>query len=317
MKVPKSNLAILPLLGSLLIGCGNESTTFRSGGVSSGLSEDAVADWSNRSSDQPGPNGEFSEAFYIGETETKKPIDIVLAMDTSLSMKQERLLLESNISMFLENLKQANLDVKITAIGNPNEFNFPAHLDRNEFAVYGQSIGSWNSLNIVSSFLKSSYKPLPFRNDAHLEIIFFSDDNPVAGKGMLASQFSVPQDKSVSINAVVGLEKSQSGSQTGCNISNVGSEFIELANQTAGKIMNLCNPNWTELLGELSEKIIEVKDKIFALSYKPDELKEIKVFLNGVELHPSEYKIFAENQQLEILAAADHDDEVIIEYIVE
>ena len=54
------------------------------------LSEDGrMEDLRNKSKDGPDSNGEFSEAFYVGESTEAKPVDIVLAMDTSLSMKQE------------------------------------------------------------------------------------------------------------------------------------------------------------------------------------------------------------------------------------
>ena len=61
---------------------------------------------------------------------------------------------------------------------------------------------------------------------------------------------------------------------------------------------------------------IEIEEKIFRLSYKPDTLKEIKVYLNGRKLNRSEFKIFSSSQKLEILADADAHDEVVIEYIV-
>ena len=96
----------LTFLGLYLISCGNEAASFRGGNSSpTSLSNDAKARvLNNNSEDGPNENGEFSEAFYVGEFSKSKPVDIVLAMDTSLSMRQERQALEQNIESFLEDI---------------------------------------------------------------------------------------------------------------------------------------------------------------------------------------------------------------------
>ena len=162
-----------------LLSCGNEPASFRGSYKSpSSLNENGrMEDLRNKSEDGPGIEGDFSEAFYVGESSELKPVDIVIAMDTSLSMRQEKHALEENISSFISNLKLGNIDVKMTAVGDPNQFEFPVDLDTNEFAIYPQQIDSYNAIEVVNTFLSSPFKPLALRDGSHLEIIFFSDDN--------------------------------------------------------------------------------------------------------------------------------------------
>ena len=312
MKIVKTAIMALSL-----ISCGNDPASFRGGNQrAASLSEDGrMEDLRNKSKDGPDSNGEFSEAFYVGESTEAKPVDIVLAMDTSLSMKQEKQALEQNIGSFISNLRDANLDIKITAIGDPNQFQFPSYIDSDIFAIYPQYIDSYNAIEVTNSFLASPHKPLSMRSDAHLEIIFFSDDN-AAGHNRMAEDFKIPLDRSTTINAVVGLEKKDHDVNSPCNITNIGSEYIKLAEKTKGEVLDLCSPDWEELLNKLSDNIIKIESKIFKLSYKPDKSETIRVYRNGIELKQSEYKVYSSSRQLEILADVDIDDEIVIDYIV-
>lgn len=300
-----------------LISCGNDPASFRSGNRNpTSLSKDGrMEDLRNKSEDGPNSKGEFSEAFYVGESSQAKPVDIVLAMDTSISMKQEKLALEQNISSFISNLRDANLDIKITAIGDPNQFQFPVDLNNDLFAIYPQYIGSYNAIEVTNNFLASPHKPLSMRNEAHLEVIFFSDDN-AAGTNAMANDLKLPLDRSSAVTAVVGLEKKAHDANSPCNITNIGTEYIKLAKRTNGKVLDLCSPDWEELLSILSDNIIQIEGKIFKLSHKPDKSEIIKVYRNGVELKQSDFRVYASSQQLEILAEVNPDDEIVIDYIV-
>ena len=181
-------------------------------------------------------------------------------------MRQEKHALEENISSFISNLKLGNIDVKMTAVGDPNQFEFPVDLDTNEFAIYPQQIDSYNGIEVVNTFLSSPFKPLALRDGSHLEIIFFSDDN-AAGTNRMADDFKLPLDRSTRVSAVVGLEKKPHDINSPCNISNVGSEYIKLAKRTKGKILDLCSPDWEMLLNIISDSIIKNESKIFNLSY--------------------------------------------------
>ena len=308
----------LTFLGLYLISCGNEAASFRGGNSSpTSLSNDAKARVLNNSSeDGPNENGEFSEAFYAGEFSKPKPVDIVLAMDTSLSMRQERQALEQNIESFLEDLRSANLDVRITAIGNPNQFQFPSDINPSEFAIYPQYIDSYNAIEVTNSFLEAAHKPLQLRDDAHLEIIFFSDDN-ASGANRLAKDFKYPRDRSTTINAVVGLTKGKSDVNSECNIANIGTEYMKLADQTAGRILDLCSPNWSDLLHELSDSIILTESRIFNLSFTPDKFHPIVVYKNGSPLSERDFKIYPSSRQLEITTDLTKDDEIVVDYKVE
>ncbi len=312
MRIVKTTIVALSL-----ISCGNGPASFRGANTTpTSLSEDGrMEDLRNKSEDGPGPNGEFSEAFYVGESSEEKPVDIVIAMDTSLSMKQEKQALEQNISSFISNLRDANLDIKITAIGDPNQFQFPGDINNDIFAIYPQYIDSYNAIEVTNSFLASPHKPLEMRDDAHLEIIFFSDDN-AAGKNRMAENFKLPVDRSTTINAVVGLEKKEHDVNSPCNITNIGGEYIKLAEKTKGKVLDLCSPDWAVLLNTLSDNIIKIESKIFKLSHKPDKSQIIKVYKNGIELKQKDFKIYSSSRQLEILAEVDIDDEIIIDYTV-
>lgn len=252
--------------------------------------------------------GENIPSYEVSDSVIVSPnIDLVIALDTSGSMREEKQAVENNLNQLMLSLLESNLSPLIHVIAqgrsrnilqpNRNGFVFTPDIDPNRVALVDQAVGSHDALSHVTRLLSGLYSnrykdvtgmpmatPLEFRADAKLEILIISDDN---GKNRnnnedysnLAKDFDPENRWQATVSGIVGLPDSNEVNGV-CSVVEVGQEYITLAQQTGGSILDICSPDWTELLQRFSADIIQRSHSI-KLSQLPDDLEKIVVSLGG------------------------------------
>jgi hypothetical protein len=284
---------------------------FKAGNKKKGIVQPA----DTKGDDAPAP---LQETFEIGHEE-KAPVDIVMAMDTSRSMIEEKSDLEENMKIFFTQLEEQNIDAHIIAMGsapstNDSGFEFPSDLPSDKFQVVERKVSSYDAISVLTSFYRSGETPLPFRDNANHEVVIISDDNGT-GPGNSPEDFdpNLPARK-VTVNSIIGLEFGPDKENSNCNIAAVGTVYQQLSRETDGLILDLCEKDWTQLVKDLAESIVKRTEKKFKISKPVDSSKSLKVTLNGSELSvDKDYTISAEGE-LSILVETQAGDQVVVEY---
>ncbi|MGE0174868.1 MAG: hypothetical protein AB7T49_18900 [Oligoflexales bacterium] len=245
-----------------------------------------------------------------------RAVDVVFVVDTSGSMGEEIDFLEKNMTDFFASIKDAGINVKITAIGgvdeDGNDFEFPNTLSASDFAVIKQHVDSHDAIAILSNYYSGKYEfPLALRENAVLEAVIISDDDG-EGKGNEAGDFKPPSGRTASVNAIVGLEKGKHSKV--CEIANKGDEHMTLAKNTEGEVLDICSENWSDLLKTLSKKIISRTG--YKLKQTVDVSKDVKVNVGSRELKDGEFTIDEGENSLSISAdvVVNEGDKIVVEY---
>ncbi|MGE0174532.1 MAG: hypothetical protein AB7T49_17185 [Oligoflexales bacterium] len=263
------------------------------------------------------PGAAIQQTFEVGATEARSPVDIVIAMDTSRSMIEEKADLEKNMTVFFNQLQDQGVDAHIIAMGsgpshNNSGFEFPEDLPKEKFAVVEKKVGSHDAISILNEFYSEGSPPLPFRSEAGHEVVIITDDN-ADGAGNNASDFDSKLGKKVTVNAIIGLTEGQDPDNSNCNIQAVGNEYKDLSQSTDGLVLDLCIKDWGTLVKDLANSIVNRSEKKFQISQKIDSSKAIKVTLNGNVLAASDYQIDPQGA-LTVLAETKKGDKIIVEF---
>lgn len=238
-------------------------------------------------------------------------VDIVIAVDTSISMVEEMVSIEQNMGAFLNQLASGSLDAKVSLIGKASEksdpwgrgeiFNFPPNLPADRFTMVDQLVHSVDAINILTRFFAGQYGfPFPLRNGVPLEIIIISDDNGVnmpMMTGNTAAEFVPPANKAYTVNAIVGMKAGKDPNNPSCDITRPGTEHQILVQQTKGTLLDICQTDWSALLKNLSDNIID-RNAGYVLQYAPKTSQTITVKVNGVEVPKGNYTIDAQTKSL-------------------
>lgn len=260
-----------------LISCGN-SSQFTSPTKVKGDEADAT----------PGASGALRQV--VDEFQhVNRGAEIFLGIDTSSSMDDEKAFLENNMNAFINGLVQAQLDVRVTAIGS-DDFKFPADIPKDRFAVVNKKIGSRDAIKVLTDFFRAGNYPLPMNPGTNVEVVIVSDDDGLPFDGYSAADFVGPKDHNVLVNAIVGLKGGEN--TPNCYIEHVGQEHINLAKKTGGGVFDLCEENWDNLIKKLSDTIVQ-RNLTFKLQSPPEGSREIQVTLNDQVLDPDLYIVDA------------------------
>ena len=262
-------LLYFPILMMLVQGC--NSANFR-GGKSVGPSEPVEPFPSISPEPVPEPSGIETFLYEFEIKEEAGMVDIVLAVDTSGSMTAEKESLERNMETFTNLLEEVVIDYQIFAIGN--NFNFPSNLN---LSLVARTVGSNNAIGVLNQFFANGSN---LREGVDLHVVIISDDNG-EGAGNLAVDFTPPSTAgSISVHGIVGLVQGQDPNNPDCQIVEVGSEHMDLARKYGGTILDLCINDWSQLVKDLSEKIISLT-RTYDLERIPDLSLPVTVEING------------------------------------
>ncbi|MDQ3233290.1 MAG: hypothetical protein M3Q07_15850, partial [Pseudobdellovibrionaceae bacterium] len=178
-------------------------------------------------------------------------------------------------------------------------FVFPADVDASKVALIPQKIGSHDALGHVSQTLSGAYAaryqtvkgtpmnpPLAFRPEAKLEVLVISDDNGLNGKGAAntmvgntAQDFDPTNKWKATVSGVIGIPTSVQAVGV-CEIAAVGLEYITLAGQTGGTILDICSPDWTAMIDRFTKDVLKRSQSI-QLSKEPLNPETMQVTFGG------------------------------------
>ena len=226
------------------------------------------------------------------------PLEIFFAVDTSSSLIQERQMLQNNMKSFIKSFSDTGFEtVRINIIGDSstydakdcprtNNFTFPA--DVGNLRRIEKCIGSYNMISRMTEYFHGTPAP-ELMKDALVEVIMVSDDNG-EGKGNLAADFDPKlADRTIRVSGVVGVpDVTKPTSQ--CRVAMYGLEAIKLAGSTGGTVYDICNPDWSKLLSNISSDI-QKANAGYALKGPIDPAKPIVVSVNGAILPSTSYAI--------------------------
>ena len=225
-------------------------------------------------------------------TEVQPFLELVLAMDTSWSMHQEKKQLEQNLKRFIDRLIELNVKFRMNILGNPHKFDFPDDYSSDLLEIHKTQVNESNAIQMLSNFVKDD---LNLRPEADLHYIFVSDSN-AKGNGNRQADLYVPKGFKHIVHAIVGLQKAYS-SYNGCKIVAVGQEFIDLAKTTQGTVLDVCAKDWEAMVVTLADSIKNRVERDFELDFNPEEEKPVQIKLNGRILAELRDSNVADDQQ--------------------
>jgi hypothetical protein len=258
-----------------------------------------------------------SVEYFTGSTQATAKVDMVIAMDTSASMKDEKEGLERNIEIFFEELEKRGIDLHITAMGsdegsdNNSGFAFPSSLPKNKFQVVDRPINSDNAIKVLTEFYRDGDFPLPFRKDASHEVVIISDDNGNMDGGY-AKDFKPLTGYKTTVNAIVGLEEIDNEH---CKIDSVGEEHMTLARQTGGLILDLCNKDWNDLIKKLAASIGDRAGAEYTIKGNIDTTRPLKVTIDSRVVSQSDYTFNTSSKKIVFRIPVEEGARIAVEYI--
>ncbi len=250
------------------------------------------------------PDGRVKLTF-VGESQTKvSPVDIVIALDTSGSMNEERAALEQNLNGFLAQIAKTagNVDYMAWILARP--FNLTSNTD-SKVEVVPTKVSSNDALMKLRDFVTGAGgSSRPLRDQSQKQFIIISDDNArrVVANDFIGLVASTPKlTGKTSVSGIIGLKPG--AVQTGCNIAAVGTEYqiLAAAPTTRGIILDLCSNNWSQLLGVLAQKIAtDTLRRDFPLSTAAKPAIGLNVSIAGIEIAAESYTYDTKTRTLSI-----------------
>ncbi len=269
-----------------------------------------------------GPNA-LTDSIIIS-----KNVDLVIALDASGSMDEERAAVSTNLNKMILALQQGSLDPKIHLIAGREEedddddevvvpptgpaFPFPPEVDATKVALIPQEIGSHDALRHVNQLLSGAYAaryqtvqgtpmnpPMALRPEAKLEVLVITDDNGTT-VGSTAKDFDPTNKWKATVSGVIGTPTSAQAVGV-CEIAAVGQEYITLATQTGGTILDICSPDWTVIIDRFTKDVLKRSQSI-QLSKEPIDAEKLVVTFGGNVL-PREAWTYDATNRLVTLAA--------------
>ncbi len=260
-------------------------------------------------------DGTVSENFF-GLTTIKSTVkvDVIIAMDTSGSMIDEKNKLEDNMEKFLKEFNDTpGVDHQVFMIGGGlrvgnvvlgYDFDFP-DLDKNRFDHIDQHVSSTDALFKLKDFIDGDYdSDLELRKDTVKELLVVTDDN---SENFSASDFKdylkSKEDKygKFRFNGFVWRSGKGNNGQSWCTKAREGTVYEKLAgdDKFGGMIQHLCNKDWGDMIKQFAERIIELNAEVeFPLGRKVDPNAPIRVLINNQDISTNYWQFDTENNSL-------------------
>jgi hypothetical protein len=190
-----------------------------------------------------------------------KNTEIIIALDTSISMRNKISMIQRNINGIIQ-FFSGFPNIGFSIIGSNNNCSethiiYPFNPSIKRFDA---CIGSHNAISRVNAMLQATAFPAA----ANIEIIIISDDNG-GGFGNLAIDFKpvIAVGQRVRVSSVIGVNMRQVNHgplycfslPTICTYDAVGLEYIRLSQMTGAGAYNICNSNWAPLVEDILRNI--------------------------------------------------------------
>jgi hypothetical protein len=269
-------------------------------------------------------DGTVSEQFFgLASLQTSVVVDVIIAMDTSGSMNDEKKMMEQSLDKFLKSFSETpGVDHQVFMIGS--NFSFPK-FDPARFSQINQFVNSNDALLRIQDFMNGKYKSsLQLRAEAVKEFLIVTDDN----SSLPASSFvnfldsRVAEHGAFRVNALAWLPGQNNNGQSWCTKAKDGHAYVELGKHPnyGGLVQHLCEQDWSKLLSNFAEKVIKVNAKHeFILTKKADPNDKMIVTINKDEKQKDQHWTF-NNEKNSVVFVNGHSpqtgDNLVVTYVV-
>ncbi|MEW5852840.1 MAG: hypothetical protein AB2A00_28915 [Myxococcota bacterium] len=203
-------------------------------------------------------------------------VDVIWVIDNSYSMLDENSGVQQNINTFAERVVSSGLDIRVvmvtqkgqgggyynTAICVPEPLAGPGCADSARFKHVDAEVQSTDGPDVLLRELPQFASFL--RPGARKSIVFVTDDNAYMPATEFLNQLSPPSVlRGAVIHGVVGLS-----AQECPGIATVGTEYITMADETAGLLIPICCESYATLAEHLAREVSDGTGR-FRLSRPP------------------------------------------------
>lgn len=257
------------------------------------------------------PDNEISRRSTtdVFSQEPLSEVDILWVIDDSNSMAEEQLLVADGFESFISSLAETNIDFHVGVVSTDMDLSNPSRgvllgtpavltadtpnyvnkfANRVKVGVEGsdKEKGLAASVAALSEPLVSGANDGFLRPDAHLSVIYVSDEDDCSDNDALAGDYgdacyskegqlvavkdliyqlkgTKDPGRRVIASAIVGPDAAQ-----GCEDSWPGHRYQATANATGGQIGNICDADFSDIMEELGLAVSEL-NRSFELSYTP------------------------------------------------
>lgn len=205
--------------------------------------------------DQNPGDGDGSECGLIEKEAAiaRGPVDMVWAIDSSLSMLDKFINVTNNLAAFADSLQKSGANAKVVMIhgfGTDPVLTSAFGMDPNRYKYLTVGVDSHNALSVYSDQF-NNYKSF-LRSDAPTHFVVVTDDE---SSPMTAAAFQTGMEGKLghdfTFHAIV-----EDGT---CNsfLGGKGTQYMTLADATGGGKHRVCTADWSGLFKELESAVLE------------------------------------------------------------
>ncbi len=225
------------------------------------------------------PLGE-QELFVVGEERDDVPVDFLMAVDNSGSMRDTVAQVEANLGTFATRLVDAAVDYRFVLIsergtGNasrdvciPPPMAGPNCADTDRFRHLDEEVGSHSAFDdILECYDRcddddGNYRDF-LRPGALLQVIVVTDDESDLRWDDFRARMAAVGLGELVLHGVVGLRDG------GC-VAEVGEQYIRGAGDTGGELLHICDLDWGQVLDVILEATVVRLQRRFVLARDAD-----------------------------------------------
>jgi hypothetical protein len=190
----------------------------------------------------------------------RAPVDIVLALDTSGSMTTQICNVSKNLAAFADAVGKDTRVVAAYQIGVDLFFQFVVlcqkddplagttlAADTSRYQRVDTRVDSTNALQVLLDRY-DTYKAF-LRPGSPTHFVVVSDDESNLPGATFKTQMEAKLGHPFYLHAIVAMGN-------GCNGANIGTQYMQLADQTGGKKLSICAQDWSALFKELEAAVV-------------------------------------------------------------
>ncbi len=225
--------------------------------------------------------------FVVSEQNERQPVDFIMAVDNSGSMRDTVAQVEDNLGSFGSRLASSGIDYRFVMVSQRGTDRSepdvciqppmagPGCSNSARFRHLSQTVGSHSAYNDILNCYDGcgsnnrAYNDF-LRPNSLKQIIVVTDDESQLPWPNFRDQLTGFIGEFI-LNGVVGTR------QGGC-VADVGNRYIEGATETGGELLHICDNDWGQVIDVLFESTISRLDSTFVLTRQPIA-ESIQVFV--------------------------------------
>jgi hypothetical protein len=202
------------------------------------------------------------DSVRVSGREASVPVDTIWALDSSFSMEDDLRRMSNNIEVFWNALLMTNVDSRTIFVSQEGYAPSPPAGFSGRFLEVNERVGSYDAF---SRFLSAhDFYGSRLRPDAVTHLIVVTDDNSreyewerflTEMTNLLGHEFIFHAVASEQFPPTVDNPLGVCTADDGGSAFGAGVEYYELADETGGLKMSICENDWSELFDRINERI--------------------------------------------------------------